>query len=91
MRPQGHDEDVVRPTREEIERLCLLHVVADGASSGKEIAEALGLARELAPALELAIQPCIDAGQMEHVGAMVRVTETGRDWMVTRLSELGVR
>jgi len=82
------DEVVAKPSRAEIESLCIVHVVSAKARSFVELAKSLGLSSDLAGVMEEAVSPLVEAGRLEVVDGEVRATELGRNWLRNRLSEL---
>ncbi len=82
---------VARPSRAEIETLCILDVVGRGDGTSADLAEGLGVARELAPAIEEALGPLVALGHLDVGDAGVSLTKAGREWLQQRLSELGCR
>ena len=72
------------PSREEIETLCILHVVECGAEGAADIAEALGLARDLAPVVARAIEAVAARGYLTAVEDRVSLTDGGRVWLQER-------
>lgn len=83
--------EVARPSRAEIESLCILDVAGRGDGTLADLAERLGVARELAPAIEEAIGPLVALGHLDVGDVGVSLTKAGRDWLQRRLSELGCR
>lgn len=81
-------EVVARPSREEIESLCLLFLVERGPCSVSELAERLGVSSDAGDAIERAVEPLVTAGRLELRGAQVLLTAAGREWRDRRLSEL---
>lgn len=79
-----------RPSRAEIELLCILSAIAAGPCSAVELAERLGLAPELAAAVEQASTPAVAVGHLELREGVLSVTDAGRERLRIRLSELGV-
>ena len=75
----GTKRDKARgPSREEIETLCILHVVERGAEGAADVAEALGLARDLAPVVARAIESVAARGYLTAVEDRVTLTDAGR-------------
>jgi predicted ArsR family transcriptional regulator len=80
-----------RPSREEIETLCILHAVAaNNAATFSDLADALGLSRDLAAAVERALEPLVARDLLAVHDGLVRSTPTGEGWLLRRLVELGV-
>ena len=77
-----------RPSRAEIETLCLLGVAELGDCQIAELTTRLGLAAELAPAITEAIQPLVKNGQLDICDGIVSLTEVGRTRLRTRLAEV---
>ncbi|MEO7328127.1 MAG: hypothetical protein ABI193_06090 [Minicystis sp.] len=84
------DGDVRKPTREEIETLCVLHAVGHRACSLVQLASCLGLAPSLAPAIKVAIEALTGAGWLILAGEMVSRTDEGGAYLAARLEELQV-
>jgi hypothetical protein len=84
-------DEIARPSRAEIETLCLLDVVGQGEATLGDLTERLGLARELWQAVEWAILPLVARGHLEVREERVSLAEGGRAWLEHRLAELGVR
>lgn len=83
-------EQLERPSREEIESMCIVHAVgADGCSSDG-LAERLGLSREHGMFLEQAIGPLVARGLLELRDGRVWSTEAGRKWLDERRVFFGV-
>lgn len=82
-------DEIARPSRAEIETLCLLDVVGEGESTLGDLTERLGLARELWQAVEWAILPLVSRGHLEVREERVSRTEAGRAWLEQRLVALG--
>ena len=78
-----------RPTRAEVEMLCVLHVVVSEGSSVTEIAERLGLSAAHREALSEAIEPMIECGLLARCDAGVRPTFAGQNWLANRCVEFG--
>lgn len=91
--PSGRNgrDKVARPSRAEIESLCLLDVIGDSGATVGEVTARLGFPPELASATEQAILALVGRGYVEVGATRVDVTEAGRTWMRRRLSELGCR
>jgi hypothetical protein len=84
----GRDK-VARPSRAEIESLCLLEVIGDGGTTLGEVTARLGFPPALVSATEQAILALVGRGYVAVGATRVDVTEAGRTWMRRRLSELG--
>ncbi len=84
------DDDAGKPKREEIETLCLLHVVGPRACSLSQLAARLGLASSLVPAIKVAIETLSGAGWLALVGEMVSRTDEGGAYLAARLEALRV-
>ena len=81
----GTPRDKARgPSRADIETLCILHVVERGAEGAADIAEALGLARDLAPVVARAIEAVVARGYLTAVEDRVTLTVVGRAWLQER-------
>ena len=78
------------PSREEIETLCMLHAVGLDGCSVAELPARLGLSPTLAAQFALAIAPLVGRGWLARDGDRISQTETGRERLTLRLSELGV-
>jgi DNA-binding IclR family transcriptional regulator len=76
-----------RPSRAEIERLCLLKAIGDG-SSLSAVAQNLGLSPQLAHAIRHALQTLIEAGFVEASGDRVSPTEEGVRYLRERVGVL---
>lgn len=82
--------DAPRPSREEIENLCLLCAVEPNGCTTADLGARLGLSPELAPAVEEAIGPLLAAGMLDDRDGMVVPTQAGRAWLRRRLLEFRV-
>ena len=85
VRPRGTAGEVARPSRADVETLCVLHVVDRGHTTAAAVTEGMGLARELTPAIERAI---VALGHLAVAEGRVSLTGTGREWLLRRLAEL---
>lgn len=88
--PDEGRHEVERPSRAEIEGLCLVHLATGAGCSLGDLAEGLGLSRDLARALEDAVAPLIAEGRLEERDGIVLATEAGKTWLRDRLSQFGV-
>lgn len=95
MRRNGGNEnqaDTIRaPSREEIETLCFLHVVGTSGCRVEDLAHRLGVSSDITDALGRCAGTLSQRGLVVVDGDNVSVTDVGRDWMRSRLAELGVR
>ena len=85
----GGNEREARPSREEIERLCLAYALEAGGCTVGDLAERLGLARELGTAVEHAIAPLVAEGHLAVNDHGVSLSRSGGDWLQRRLTALG--
>lgn len=79
---EATDSPPPKPSRDEIESLCILHVIALGPHNDVELATRLGLSAALAPAVGEAVQRLVDAGWVE--GEPKHLTEAGRQRLAAR-------
>ena len=77
-------------TREEIEKLCILHAVGVGGCTLCDLPERLGLSPTLTHAVAESLGPLLTLGWLVNDGGAVTRTEAGQRWLTRRLSELGV-
>jgi hypothetical protein len=84
-------DKVARPSRAEIESLCLLDVIGDGGTTVGELTARLGLPPELGSVIDQAILALVGRGYVTVGATQVSVTDAGRAWMERRVSELGCR
>lgn len=84
------DDRIEPPSRAEIETLCLVYLARGTGCSLGDMAEGLGLSRDLARVLEDAISPLMAAGRLEERDGIILATEAGKSWLRDRLSKLGV-
>ncbi len=92
-RDAGSDDTkpmVPRPSREEIESLCVLHAVGSGGCSTADLAAGLGFSRELGRTLDRAVQQLVASGCLEVRSEGIFVSSGGNEWMRSRLAALGV-
>lgn len=78
-------DGAARPSRSEIERMCVVHVVGPAGCSLEELAERLGLSRALGPVLNEAIRPLLTGGHLAMRDDLVSATEAGLLWLETKL------
>jgi hypothetical protein len=91
MTPERGDAKPLKLSREETERLCLVHAVSTAPRTFAELAESLGFSAQLATVMKEAVSPLIHAGQLEVLqDGRVCATEDGRAWLRRRLSDAGV-
>ena len=88
VRPRGTAGEVARPSRADVETLCVLHVVDRGHTTAAAVTEGMGLARELTPAIEREIETIVALGHLAVAEGGVSLRGTGREWLLRRLAEL---
>lgn len=74
------------PTREEIETLCILHVVGRAGCKLDELPHLLGLSTALAEAVANCIEPLIGNGLLVLEDGGVKHTEAGSSYLTDRLA-----
>ena len=82
----GDGDEIPRPSREDIETLCILHAVGEGCEA-VELAERLGLSSDLAAAVATCIAPLIVRHLVTSRDGIVAVTDEGNAWMKARLAQ----
>jgi hypothetical protein len=81
----------LRPSREEIEYLCLVHAVGPDGCATPKLAQRLGLSPELSQCIDEAVVVLLQDGRLESSCDSLTVTAAGREWLQRRLAELGIR
>jgi hypothetical protein len=76
------------PSREEVENLCLLCSIARSPCSFEELAERLGLCRELGPAMGAAVEALVSTSRAQVADGILSITAEGREWLRSRLFQL---
>ena len=79
-----------RPSRAEIEGLCILHAVGPDGCPESDLAGRLGLSPALAGAAIRSIGSLVDAGWLAQEDNRISLTGAGRAWLEERLSQLRV-
>lgn len=87
MREAKHGE-ICKPSRGEIETLCVLHAVGSSGCPERDLAARLGLSATLAGAVAVGMDRLITAGLLERVEERFSLTAAGRNKLRTRLAEL---
>lgn len=77
-----------RLSRAEIESLCLLRVIGEGACSMADVATRLSLSPALARYVASALHPLCLSGFVVVVDERVSITEAGARWARERLLDL---
>lgn len=75
-----------RPSREDIECLCILHAVGKGGCFVADLAGLLGLSPGLSPAISEGIKPLIAAGWLQLHDDRLTRTDQGAAWLQDRLA-----
>jgi hypothetical protein len=78
-----------RPTRAEIETLCMLHAVGDGCCV-EELAKRVGLTGDLACVVTEAIEPLFQSGWLVDLDGVLRVTDAGSQHLRSSLRTFGL-
>ena len=92
MMPDKDGADAVpTPTREEIETLCVLHVIGVSGSPVAEVAALLGLSGELASVVANGLIAIERAGWLKIDGDVVTRTARGQEYLERRVAELSQR
>ena len=84
------DGKICKPSRGEIETLCVLHAVGSSGCQEGDLAARLGLSATLAGAVAEGMDRLITAGLLERVDARFSLTDAGRNKLKTRLAELAL-
>ena len=87
---EAKDGSICKPSRGEIETLCVLHVVGSSGCQAGDLAIRLGLSATLAGVVAEGMERLIMAGLLERVEERFMVTDAGRKKLRTRLAELGL-
>ncbi len=86
------DEDAIQmPSREEVETLCVLHAVGPSGCPVGDLAARLGLSATLAPTIAEGMQTVVRRGLLDRLDERFTWTEHGRELLLRRLTELGLR
>ena len=83
------NSDNSKPTREDIETLCLLHLIGWSHCTEAELTRRLGFADSLTPAVRAAIEPLVVRGWVVHDGDAMRRTAEGAEHLEARVAECG--
>jgi hypothetical protein len=86
----GHGNPKLRPSRADVETVCLLYAIPDIESSAGDVAATLGLDPELGATVLAACEVLIASSWVLRNGDRVARTEAGRAWLEARLDELDV-
>ena len=76
--------------RAEVETLCLRIAIRDGACTVAAVAERLGFARPLYPAVKACIAGMVAEGLLSQLGVRVALTSEAERALALRLDELRV-
>lgn len=79
-----------RISQHEVETICLLLAVEDGACSSESLAERLGLGSALVQPLAACIEPLVRDGRLGSTAGAVCLSDRGRAWLRERLRDLGL-
>lgn len=86
----SNNASIHKPSRGEIETLCVLHAVgASGCRVGDLVAR-LGLSASLASVVAQGMERVIFSGLLERDEEWFRLTKPGREMLTKRLAELGL-
>jgi len=83
-------DDIERPSRAEIETLCLLYAISAGPCTVVELAVRLGFGESVAGVIREALESQGAAGTIEFSGNIVRISNAGAESLRRRLVELDV-
>lgn len=86
-----NEDPIHMPSRGEIETLCVLHAVGSSGCRANDLAARLGLSATLASVVAHGIERMVFGGLLDSVDDSFRLTERGRDLLMKRLDELGLR
>lgn len=78
-----------RPSREEIEQLCLLHVIGERCPKD-ELASRLGLSPALSATILNSVTSLIMKAWVWDGGEALELTESGAAWLEARLASYGI-
>lgn len=85
-RPTSDDDEPRGPTREEIETLCLLHVIHQHGCRASDLAALLGLSPGLAATVAQCAEPLVKAGWVDAKEDRLSLTSAGEQWLHERSS-----
>jgi hypothetical protein len=84
------EDNKSRPSREEIETLCILHAVGGVGCDAGDLSVRLGLSTTLASAVAESIQPLVAEGLLQNEDGWIERTDGGDRRLTARLAALGV-
>lgn len=85
-----NEDSIHKPSRGEIETLCILHAVGPSGCRAGDLAARLGLSPTLASVVVHGIERMIFGGLLDQDDEWFRLTERGRETLTKRLAELGL-
>lgn len=87
---ESKDEAICKPSRGEIETLCVLHAVGSSGCQEGDLAARLGLSATLAGVVAEGMERLIIVGLLQRVDDRFTLTDAGRKKLRTRLAELAL-
>ncbi|HMR75543.1 MAG TPA: hypothetical protein PKD61_10530, partial [Polyangiaceae bacterium] len=83
-RTSSTSAEIRRPSRAEIESLCIVHAIGQTGCTLGNLPARLGLCPTLAPAMKEAVAPLVAAGHVELRDDTVCATPAGWVWLQSR-------